>query len=71
MNISCTWSDFKTIYPDKGVVVIFTKDVNNDVPTVVVGMLEGPDKVFTLTNPPSKVNFLNTYPSAVQVDSIT
>jgi len=51
--------------------VIFVKDANNDVPTIVVGVLEGTDKIFIITNPPSKVNFLNAYPAAVQVDSIT
>ena len=71
MNISCTWGDFKTIYPNRGMGVIFVKDANNDVPTIVVGVLEGTDKIFIITNPPSKVNFLNAYPAAVQVDSIT
>ena len=50
---------------------MFVKDVNNDVPTVAVGMLEGTDKVFTITNPPSKNQFLNVYPNAIQVNSIT
>ena len=50
---------------------MFVKDVNNDITTVVIGVLEGTDKVFTITNPPGKNQFLNVYPNAIQVNSIT
>ena len=71
MNITCTWNDFQAIYPNRGMTVVFVKDANNDVPKVIVGVLEGTDKVFTITNPPSKNNFLAVYPTAIQVNSIT
>ena len=71
MTISCTWGDFQTLYPHRGISVIFVKDANNDVPTIVVGMLEDVNKIFTITNPPSKNQFLNIYPNGIQVNSIT
>ena len=71
MNISCTWNDFQAIYPNRGMAVLFVKDVNNDITTVAIGVLEVTDKVFTITNPPSKNHFLNVYPTAIQVNSIT
>lgn len=69
MKITMTWNDFKQLYPDKGLSVMYLK-TGNDVHTVVVGFLDGPDKVFILTNGPNQGQFIQEFPNSQEVSAI-
>lgn len=71
MQITLTWADFKSLNVCQSNQVVFVKDANNDVNKVVVFSELKEHVMYVLSNPPSKNNFLSTYPDALQVSDIT
>lgn len=76
MTVVCTFSEFQNICKDPsnikfGGIVLFVKDPLDGVTHASILNTSRLGVVFSLSNTPTKNNFLAEYPGAVQVDSIT
>ena len=76
MNITCTFNDLKTICksassPNYGGIVLYVKDPGLGVTYVTLLNTARLGIIFILSNTPTEANFLEAFPDAIKIETLS